>query len=95
MSLVAAYLGHVAYGYPLGKMAQNFDTSIANLKFFKKGLVTASILISVGVLVIILTFRVRSNVDSTLVFSDQAITPNIIRINSGNSIQIRNERNWK
>ncbi|MDO5971426.1 hypothetical protein Q4Q35_16590 [Flavivirga aquimarina] len=92
LSLVAAYIGHVAYGYPLGKLVQNFDVTITNLKFFKKGLLRFTGVLCISV--IVLTVYTNSNAvyDSQIVISNDQLNPHIIRINSGDSIPIKNKR---
>lgn len=92
LSLVAAYIGHIAYGYPLGKMVQNFDTTISNLNFFKKGLLSVITILTAAIVVMTIYFRDTAENETRIVISDYELNPHIIRINSGNSIQIYNER---
>ncbi|WP_411031254.1 hypothetical protein [Spongiimicrobium sp. 3-5] len=91
MSLFAAYLGHVAYGYPLGKMVQNYKGSMTTLNFFRKGLIVIS--------VIAITFSAvlwgstSGDLSSETVFrvNQEKITPGILRVDKGATITFQND----
>ncbi|WP_303317610.1 hypothetical protein Q4Q34_16980 [Flavivirga abyssicola] len=92
LSLVAAYLGHVAYGYPLGKMVQNYTKTIESLKFFKKGLMLSAGAISL--IVIMMLFQFHSETKETeVIFTSQGLKPHIIRVNHGESIKLKSQMN--
>lgn len=93
LSLVAAYVGHIAYGYPLGKMVQNFDTSVESLTFFKKGLISLSALVTVAVLILVFSLKGVERGDTMLIFKDDKIVPPIVRLPSGGVVHLKNETN--
>ena len=91
LSLAAAYLGHVAYGYPLGKMVQNYDATLKSLRYFKKGLVTGTGLIALATLVLCLFFYRNKEVITEITFNDKSISPSIIRLEYGGQITLNNQ----
>lgn len=92
VALFAAYLGHVAYGYPLGKMVRNYDSSIKTIKYFKNGLSGIFVFLGLACIAIVIVTKIRSQDNSTLEFviSDTKIYPKMIRINKGSIISFNN-----
>lgn len=91
LSLLAAYIGHIAYGYPLGKMTQNFTSTISNLKFFKKGILKTIPVLTVAIMVIIIYSKTHTENETRIVISNQELNPHIIRISSGDALQLYNK----
>ena len=90
LSLVAAYVGHIAYGYPLGRLTRDFDTTVESLKFFKKGLVALSALVSLTVVALIFSLKGAGQGDAILTIKDDIIEPHLLRLTHGNSIRLKN-----
>lgn len=91
LALTAAYIGHVAYGYPLGKMVQNHQVSMKTINFFRKGLVWFFIAALITSAVLWGVSSKEINGHPNFVLNDGKISPGIIRINSGSTLDFQNQ----
>ncbi|NAY93107.1 hypothetical protein GTQ34_14405 [Muricauda sp. JGD-17] len=91
MALIAAYLGHVAYGYPLGKMVQNHQVSMETINFFRKGLLW---FFSITLITTIVLWSISSkeiNADPNFTLKNKKISPGIIRVDRGSMLYFQNQ----
>ena len=90
-ALAVAYIGHIAYGYPLGYIARHVDQSFNTIFFFRKPLFIGSMaVLLVGCFYLYNSSQERMKWAGAIMLDEYGMHPSLVRVTVGQSVFVYN-----